>query len=73
MDTDSRKVNCQSPIQLHASLDSIDKLGDIRMARVEAGVRIDNANNWSREGIFAIPKSFDKDFAEEEGEVRVTV
>lgn len=47
MDTNSGKVNRQSPVELHASLHSIDELGDIGMTRVEAGVCIDNPDNWS--------------------------
>lgn len=73
MQTDCREVHRQPSTKLYASLDGIDQLWDIGVARIEAGVGVDNADDWSRESIFTIPKGFDKDFTEEEGEVSVAV
>lgn len=47
MYTDGGKVNRQSAIELHASLDGVYQLRNIGMARVEAGVRVDNSDDGS--------------------------
>lgn len=47
MYTDGRKVNRQSAIELHASLDSVYQLRNIRMTRIETRVRVDNSDNGS--------------------------
>lgn len=47
MDTDGRKVNRQSAIELHASLDGIYQLRNIGVARVEARVCVDDADDGS--------------------------
>ena len=73
METNSREVHGQPSIKLHTTLDSLDQLGNIRMARVETRAGVDDSDDGAGEGIVAVAGGFDEDFAEEEGEVRVPV
>ena len=63
MDTDSRKVNRKPPIELHAALHSVNKLRDVGVAGVEAGVCIHNTDYGSGECVFSVAEGFDEDFA----------
>lgn len=47
MDADRREVNRQAAIELHAALDNVDELWHIAVARVEAGVRVDDSYDWA--------------------------
>ena len=65
METDSWELNSESTMQLNASLDCFYELRYVCMARVESGTCVDDADDRSRQCIFAIPGSFDEDLAEE--------
>lgn len=41
--------------------------------RIEATVRVDDANDRPREGVFTVAQSLDKDLAQKQGEVRVAI
>lgn len=73
MDTDCREIHCESAIELNPTLHGFDKLWHVTVARVETGVSVYDADDWSGEGIFAVSERFDEDFAQEEGEVCVAV
>ena len=73
MDTYGGKVHRQATRKLHTPLGGLDELRDVGMAWVEAGVGVDDADDGAGEGVVGVSQSFDEDFAEEEGEVGVTV
>ncbi|KAH9817385.1 hypothetical protein Tdes44962_MAKER05509 [Teratosphaeria destructans] len=60
-------------MELDASLDSLSELWDVGVAWIEAGASVDDANNGSRQGVFAIAGRFDEDFTEEETEMLVAI
>lgn len=73
MHTDSRELDREPTAKVHPALSGFDKLGHVRVAGVEAGEGVDDANYWAGEGVFGVSQGFDEDFAEEQGEVCVSV
>lgn len=69
---DGREVDCYTALQVNVSFGSIQQLSGVPMARVEAGRRIDNANNWTRESIFRIAKCLEEDLAQKQRKVRIS-
>lgn len=70
---DGREVYREAAREMHSSLDGFDELGYVGVARVEAGVGVDNSNDGAGERILAVSKGFDENLAEEEGEVGIAV
>lgn len=70
---DGGKVHRQAAGELHAALDGVDELRHVGVARVEAAVRVDDADNGAGERVVAVAEGLDEDFAEEERKVRVAV
>jgi hypothetical protein len=68
-----RKFDSEAAGEMDASLCSFDELRDLSVARIETGVRVDDADQRSGECIFAVTGGFDEYFPQEEGEVRVAV
>ena len=73
MKTDRREVNRQPPVQLYSPFHSVNELRDVGMAGVEARVGVDDANNGTGEGVFAVAHCFNEELAHEEREVSITV
>jgi len=73
MDTDRRKLHCKSSIEMDPTLDSFDKLWNIAMARIEAGISVHNSDDRTGKCIFAVAERFDKDLSQEEREMRIAV
>lgn len=46
MNADGGKVDSKASMKVYASLDGFHQLRNIGMARVEAGVCVDDTNNW---------------------------
>jgi hypothetical protein len=70
MDTDRWKFHCKSTVEMDTTLDGFDELRYISMARVETGISVHDANDGTRESIFAVTECFDEDFSQEEGDGR---
>ena len=73
MHTNCRKVDGQTSMEIDATFDGFDELGDVGMAGVEAGVGVDDAYDGSRKSVFAVAGGFYEGFAKEEREVGVAV
>lgn len=58
---------------MDTALDGLDELGDVGMAGVEGRVGVDDADDGTGEGIFAVSKGLDENFSEKEGEVGIAV
>ena len=55
MNADRWEFDGQASCYMYATLSGIEQLGRVRMARVEAGVGIYDANNGPGECIFTVP------------------
>jgi hypothetical protein len=73
MQADGWEVDGKTAAQLDTSFRCLYQLGDICMARVEARVRVYDADNGPGQSIIAVAKRFDEDLAQEEREVRIAV
>lgn len=73
VNADGREVHGEAPAQLHPTFHSFDELRYVCVAWVEAGIRIHNANDGSRQSIIAISESLDECLSQEQGEMGVAV
>ena len=73
MQADGWEVNGEATVHLDSSFDGLDELGDVCVARVESTVCVDDPDDWSGKGVFAIACGFDESFPEEEGEVCIAI
>lgn len=73
MEADRGKHDGQTATELHSSLDRLDQLWDVGVARIESRIGVNNANDWPRQGIVTITGSLDKCLSKEQRKVRITV
>lgn len=73
MQTDGREIDGETAAQLNSPLDSVDELGNVGMTWVEARVGVDDANDWTKEGIFTVAHGLDEELSHEEREMGVPV
>ena len=73
MDAYGREINGESPSQVDASLRRFDQLGDIGVARVEAGIGVYDADYGAGERILAVAEGFDEHFPEKEREMGIAI
>lgn len=73
MQTNRRKVNGNTAMEMDSSLGSFDQLGHVAVTGIEARPSIDDPDNWTREGIFRVTQGFNEDFAQEQREMGIAV
>ena len=73
MEADGREFDGKSAGKMDPSLCGFDELRDVGVARIEPGVRVDDADERSGKCVFAVAGGLDEHFSEEQREVRVSV
>lgn len=63
MDANCGEVYSEAPAKLNTTLDSLDELRNIGVARIETGVGVDDAYDRPRQGVFTVAERFDEDLA----------
>ena len=73
MKADCWELDGETAGKMNPSLCGFNELRNLGMTRVETGVRVDDANERPRKRIFAIAGGFDKNFPQEQREMRISV